>query len=197
MPEIIRKGDSTSHGGTVLEGSPADICMGQPIAYIGHKVHCPKCRGDFPIVEGVMSATFYGQGVAVAGMKTSCGATLIASQFTDTIEWSSGASGSNAAKQPAGAVAAITAELAPGALPARAAASEAATQQITETFDEQSQLQDEVIAGIPYLVETKDGRKLSGRAKADGMLPRIETYGEEEYAVYWGDDALARISGAI
>lgn len=85
MPEIIRKGDSTSHGGTVLEGSPADVCMGQPIAYIGHKVHCPKCRGDFPIVEGVMTATFYGKGVAVAGMKTSCGATLIASQFTVSV----------------------------------------------------------------------------------------------------------------
>lgn len=99
MPEIIRKGDSTSHGGTVLEGSPTDICMGKPISFIGHKVHCPKCRGDFPIVEGVMTATFYGKGVAVAGMKTSCGAKLIASQFTDTVDWSSGASGTGAARQ--------------------------------------------------------------------------------------------------
>ncbi|CAN7410936.1 PAAR domain-containing protein [Duganella sp. LjRoot269] len=197
MPEIIRKGDSTSHGGTVLEGSPADICMGQPIAYIGHKVHCPKCRGDFPIVEGVMTATFYGQGVAVAGMKTSCGATLIASQFTDTIEWSSGASGSSAAKQSAAAVTAITAALAPGALPARAASNETPAQKTTEKFDEQPQLQDAAITGIPYFVETKDGRTLSGRATADGVLPRIETYDEEEYTVYWGDDALARISGAI
>lgn len=148
MPEIIRKGDSTSHGGTVLEGSPADICMGQPIAYIGHKVHCPKCRGDFPIGEGVMTATFYGKGVAVAAMKTSCGATLIASQFTDTVEWSSGASGSSAAKQPAGAVAAVTAALAPGALSARPATNDAAAQQTTEKFDEQPQLQDDALARI-------------------------------------------------
>ncbi len=196
MPEIIRKGDSTSHGGTVLEGSPADICMGQPIAYIGHKVHCPKCRGDFPIVEGVLTATFYGKGVAVAGMKTSCGATLIASQFTDTIEWSSGASGSNAAEQSAGVVGAVTAALAPGALPARVAANEAVAHQATQKFDEQPQLQDDAIAGIPYLVETKDGRKLSGRATVEGMLPRIETYDEEEYTVYWGDDALAKMEGA-
>lgn len=69
--EIIRKGDPTSHHGVVLEGSLTDICMGQPIAFIGHKVHCPKCRGDFPIVEGVLTTTFYGKGVAVAGMKTS------------------------------------------------------------------------------------------------------------------------------
>src|SRR5471032_3112299 len=147
MPEIIRKGDSTSHGGTVLEGSPADICMGQPIAYIGHKVHCPKCRGDFPIVEGVLTATFYGKGVDVAGMKTSCGATLIASQFTDTIEWSSGASGSNAAEQSAGVVGAVTAALAPSGLPARVAANEAVAHQATQKFDEQPQLQDDAIAG--------------------------------------------------
>jgi hypothetical protein len=47
--EIIRKADPTSHGGTVLEGSLADICHGKPIAFIGHKVHCPKCKGVFPI----------------------------------------------------------------------------------------------------------------------------------------------------
>lgn len=88
--EIIRKGDSTSHNGTVIEGSMSDICMGKPIAYLGHKVYCPKCKGDFPIVEGVMTTTFYGKGVALAGMKTSCGATLIASQFTDTVEWGQG-----------------------------------------------------------------------------------------------------------
>lgn len=89
--EIIRKGDPTSHGGTVLEGSLHDICHGKPIAYIGHKVHCPKCGGDFPIIEGVLTTTFYGQGVAIAGMKTSCGATLIPTQATDVVEYSGGA----------------------------------------------------------------------------------------------------------
>jgi len=83
--EIIRKGDTTSHNGTVLEGSMQDICHGKPVAYIGHKVHCPKCKGDYPIVEGAVTTTLYGKGVALAGMKTSCGATLIPSQFTDTV----------------------------------------------------------------------------------------------------------------
>jgi uncharacterized Zn-binding protein involved in type VI secretion len=89
--EIIRLGDKTSHGGTVLEGSPADICMGKPIAYIGHKVLCPQCKGAFPIVEGALTTTFYGKGVALAGMKTACGAVLIASQFTDIVEYGGGA----------------------------------------------------------------------------------------------------------
>ena len=97
--EIIRKGDPTSHGGTVLEGSLTDICHGKPIAYIGHKVHCPKCRGDFPIVEGVVTTTFYGKGVAIAGMKTSCGASLIATQFTDIVVYGGGSQASNVGRQ--------------------------------------------------------------------------------------------------
>jgi len=84
--EIIRQGDPTSHHGKVLEGSPADICHGKPVAYIGHKVSCPKCPGTHTIVEGVVSTALYGKGVAVAGMKTSCGAVLIATQFTDVVE---------------------------------------------------------------------------------------------------------------
>lgn len=64
--EIIRQGDPTNHGGKVLEGSMVDICHGKPIAYIGHKVSCPQCKGTYPIVEGVMTTTFYGKGVAVA-----------------------------------------------------------------------------------------------------------------------------------
>jgi len=102
--EIIRMGDKTSHGGIVLEGSQFDICMGKPIAYIGHKVLCPKCKGTFPIVEGAITTTFYGKGVALAGMKTACGAVLIASQFTDIVEYggggSSGSGGSKAVSSP-------------------------------------------------------------------------------------------------
>lgn len=90
--EIIRKGDKTSHGGTVLEGSLSNICMGKPIAYVGHMTQCPKCKGNYPIAEGAMSTTFYGKGVALAGMRTSCGAVLIAGQFSDIVEWGTGAS---------------------------------------------------------------------------------------------------------
>jgi uncharacterized Zn-binding protein involved in type VI secretion len=92
--EIIRQGDPTSHGGTVLEGSLMDICHGKPIAYVGHKVACPKCKGTFPIIEGAMTTTFYGKGVALAGMKTACGAVLIATQFTDVVEIGTGGGGS-------------------------------------------------------------------------------------------------------
>lgn len=102
MAEIIRQGDPTSHGGTVIEGSLFDICMGKPIAFVGHKVTCPKCKGIFPIAEGAPNTTFYGKGVALAGMKTACGAILMATQFSDTVEYGGGgasaASGSQTSK---------------------------------------------------------------------------------------------------
>lgn len=97
--EIIRQGDPTSHGGKVLEGSPVDICFGKAIAFIGHKVSCPRCKGTFPIIEGVPTTTFYGKGVALAGMKTACGAILIATQFLDTVEFGRGLGASNGSEE--------------------------------------------------------------------------------------------------
>lgn len=130
--EIIRLGDSTSHGGKVIEGSQTDICHGKPIAYIGHKVSCPKCKGVFPIVEGVQTTTIFGKGVALAGMKTACGASLIASQFTDVVT-PGGGGGAKPAASPAPKQAAAAkpapaggnAARAEGAMPAAAAASAA------------------------------------------------------------------------
>ncbi|NWC91043.1 MULTISPECIES: PAAR domain-containing protein [unclassified Pseudomonas] len=79
MKDIIRLGDSTSHGGVVLEAfSQADL-NGKPIAGVGHKVSCPLCKGIFAIAEGSSTYTIDGTPVALEGMKTACGAALIAS----------------------------------------------------------------------------------------------------------------------
>ena len=77
---VVLKGDKTSHGGTVLEGFPYLTYKNIPIAGIGHLVSCQKCKGIYPVVEGTELFTLSGVLVAVDGMKTSCGATLIASQ---------------------------------------------------------------------------------------------------------------------
>lgn len=42
-------GDTTTHGGRVLEGSTTATIEGKPIAGVGHKVLCPQCKGVFPI----------------------------------------------------------------------------------------------------------------------------------------------------
>ena len=79
MKDIVRLGDATTHGGVVLEAFSRIDLNGKPISGVGHNVSCPLCKGGFPIAEG--SATYSVDGIAVAldGMKTACGAALIAS----------------------------------------------------------------------------------------------------------------------
>lgn len=124
--EIIRQGDPTSHGGKVLEGSLVDICHGKPIAYVGHQVSCPKCKGVFPIVEGALTMTFYGKGVALAGMKTACGASLIPTQFTDVVEYGTGAAPASHSAKPRQSVASTSAAATAGST-ARGAANKGKT----------------------------------------------------------------------
>ena len=185
--EIIRKGDPTSHGGVVLEGSLMDICMGQPIAYIGHKVQCPQCKGAFPIIEGVLTTTFYGKGVALAGMKTSCGAVLIATQFTDTVEWSSGGAGVSTARKSAKALAA--AEAASAAASAAGGLSMAASPAKDAAFDEQFVLfddQKQPMADIPYTVKLQSGAYEQGVTDAEGRTKRYATDAAQPIEVYLG-----------
>ncbi|WP_339429949.1 PAAR domain-containing protein [Pseudomonas taetrolens] len=79
MKDIIRLGDTTTHGGVVLEAFPQTDLNGKPIAGVGHKVSCPLCKGVFPIAEGSNTYTVSDIPVALDGMKTACGAVLIAS----------------------------------------------------------------------------------------------------------------------
>lgn len=82
---IIREGDPTSHGGTVLEAFPTLTVFGKRAAGIGHQGFCPKCKTTFTIVAGAKNYTFMGKNVAVEGMQTSCGAVLIATQGQATV----------------------------------------------------------------------------------------------------------------
>ncbi|RQR27903.1 PAAR domain-containing protein [Burkholderia sp. Bp9143] len=64
------------------------------------------------------------------------------------------------------------------------------------TFDELVRVTNEVTEGLPYYIETSDGRMHFGRLDASGKLPRIHTGDEaSDYTVYWGDDALSKQSG--
>lgn len=63
-----------------------------------------------------------------------------------------------------------------------------------DPYDEQAHLVASAIAGVPYYIETMDGRTFSGRIDENGLLPRIDTYGEDEYNIYLGDDALIKMN---
>lgn len=80
---VIVIGDKTTHGGTVLQGSQTMTAGGtgsKSVARQGDLVSCPKCKGNFPIIEGSSIMLANGRGIALEGMKTACGAELIASQ---------------------------------------------------------------------------------------------------------------------
>ncbi|SDQ63409.1 Zn-binding Pro-Ala-Ala-Arg (PAAR) domain-containing protein, incolved in TypeVI secretion [Pseudomonas sp. UC 17F4] len=79
MKNLIRLGDTTDHGGIVIESISHTNLNGKPIAGKGNLVSCPLCKGIFPIVEGSSTYSINGIPVALDGMKTACGASLIAS----------------------------------------------------------------------------------------------------------------------
>lgn len=87
---LIRKGDRTTHGGTVLEGDLSFIVEGKPLSRVGDKVHCPRCKGAFPIATGAQTM-FSDQYVARHDDVTGCGAKLIASQNASFWESEDGA----------------------------------------------------------------------------------------------------------
>lgn len=91
MQPFIVLGDKTSHGGTVLMGSPFSDCDGKAIARVGDMCSCPTCKGVFPIAQGDGSNVVDGAPVAYHGCKTACGASLISSQIRTLTEPSSGA----------------------------------------------------------------------------------------------------------
>lgn len=72
----------------------------------------------------------------------------------------------------------------------------AASEPTNVPYDEQVLLLAKYAAGLPYFIATRDGRTFSGRIGAEGLLPRIETHGEDAYELLWGDEALARSEGA-
>ena len=70
----------TSHGGTVISGSPHTTHNGIPVARKGDKVICKKCKKVTTIVSGDASFIIDGAPIARGGDVTSCGAKLIAIQ---------------------------------------------------------------------------------------------------------------------
>lgn len=175
MPATIVLGDKTDHGGEVIEASGVTDTHGKRIARVGDKVQCPKKgHGATVIIEGDMTFVIDGKGVAYHGCKTSCGAVLISSQAVTTVNLGGGGSGAGAATAAASSVAAT--------------ATESALQLF---YDEQAQLPSAV--GLPWFIKARDGRALSGTVGDDGLLPRLDSMREDEYEVYWGDDAIAMI----
>lgn len=79
MPNVIRLGDPTSHGGKVISVSTSDYLVdGIAVARVDDQCSCPiPGHGVTKVVEGDADYIVEGKPVALAGHKTGCGAQLI------------------------------------------------------------------------------------------------------------------------
>lgn len=80
MVAYITVGAKTTHGGTVISGSPHSTHNGIPISRKGDKVICKKCKKVVTIITGDPSFIVDGAPIARHGDITSCGSKLIAIQ---------------------------------------------------------------------------------------------------------------------
>jgi len=173
----IRQGDKAACGGVVSEGDPYCTSDGKPYAFEGASLGCKK---NCVIAEGYAFSTLTnGRSQVIHGMKTSGGC-----PFLSTLNDIDGVGNESGAATPT--------EFFKNAAGEWAGVQE--PQQSNAPYDEQTKLMAPPIEGLPYFIETMDGRKFSGRVGAVGLLPRIDTYGEDEYTVLWGDEALAKIN---
>lgn len=168
---VVCKGDLTTHGGTVIEGDETSTCNGRPIAIKGCMTFCPKCGGNFPITEGAEFHTFAGLGTVLDGMKTGCGAQVIASPDT-TMTVDDGTDGESA-----------LAELAPGSEDTPAESRNFATR--FQIVDEQT---GKPIPRIAYRIILPDGTTLHGTSDDDGNTERITGHDPATVALQWDID---------
>ncbi|MEM5435220.1 PAAR domain-containing protein [Paraburkholderia diazotrophica] len=73
---MARLGDTTSHGGKIVEAALDLTDEGVRVALDGHLVACPRCGGKYPIIASGRRR-HDGLRVAYLGDITTCGATLI------------------------------------------------------------------------------------------------------------------------
>lgn len=78
---VVCIGDATSHGGQVVSGSASSTIAGRPVARLGDRVTCPKCKPHhFVIASASGNHKVDGLPVARDGDSVSCGAVLMASR---------------------------------------------------------------------------------------------------------------------
>ncbi len=176
MPKrpLIRKGDRTTHGGTVLAGDTTFLIDGRELARVGDPVSCPQCKGNHVIVTGAPDV-LSGQTVARHDDMTDCGAKLIASQHTAT--WSDGSEATTNA----------------GASPDASESLVALADTHDIDSDEPRAIRFQAVhpetgqplAKRPYILTREDGSQCGGVTDAQGYTKPIETTAPEQIAVHF------------
>lgn len=162
---VIRLGDPTTHGGTVVSASSTYEMFGKQVACLGDKVTCPvPGHGVCTIVEGDPIWTIDGRHVALEGHKTSCGASLISTLPNVTRSYE----GMGVAGAGGAAASAISGA---SAMAASVLASD------KHDYDMHWLVLDkdtgEPAANLPYKITLDDGRSIEGMTDSQGLTDKI------------------------
>lgn len=161
---FIVVGDRTSHGGTVISGDMTFTVDGQPIARVGDKVICPRCKTTASIVTSRFpTVSAFGQNMAYDQDATSCGALLI-SRHNGHAGWDPNPGGNvESSAKPTVASPEPVDDHSPKKVP---------------RFQEHFILHDDdgaLMANVPYRAITGDGRIFEGKTDSQGRTSVIWT----------------------
>jgi uncharacterized Zn-binding protein involved in type VI secretion len=188
LRKIIVVGDKTTTGGVVLPNANGTFSVGDAAhkaALIGGQASCLACKGTGTIAKagGPRRMNFMGE-VALENDIVLCKCPVppkLVATLHQTMTYDDQAESLGNVSSAAIADQHI-----------------AAIQKIHEagSFDEAVHVSQEGhaidLAGLPFVIETEDGRRISGTMNANGELPRTATDGIGSYEIFWGDDALER-----
>jgi uncharacterized Zn-binding protein involved in type VI secretion len=186
MRPFIVVGDSTDHGGVVIEGSGFTDTHGKKIARVGDQVTCPKrSHGTTVIVTGDPTMIIDGKPAARHGDKCACGATLISSQFVSTVSdgGSSNPQAASQAQQASAAASGLLSRLIP-------------PDDADVTHDMHFLVKDEEtgepLSNVPYKLTLAGGRSVTGRTDAQGLTEKISSTTSQIAKIevpYYGDSS--------
>jgi uncharacterized Zn-binding protein involved in type VI secretion len=183
---LVRQGDKTTHGGTVISGDPTMLVHGRPVARVGDFVTCSQCKKTGRIVTGA-ATLFDGPPVALHDDLTDCGAKLIASQVTDVYGDDDG--GESAAATPTMVPESQLGNEAPRAPEAlemgSANESDINEEPYTIRFQAIDSETNTPIAKCVYILTRENGTQHGGLTDRQGFTETVETAQKEQIAVHF------------
>ncbi|QLH67077.1 type VI secretion system PAAR protein [Aeromonas veronii] len=168
----------TDHDGfkptKITAGSPDVMIDGMPVARVGDPLE-PHDKPNNPphpraIDSGISNILINGKPIAMTGAAIDCGGVIIGDSSVIVGNMSVSANSQSSV----------------GFIPPL-------------SFDEQIQLMaaGKPVSDYPYYAINDAGEVISGRTDSAGLTKRIKTQKEGEFAIYWGDEALALMEGVI
>lgn len=165
MPKkpVARMGDTGSHGGMILSGSPTTQANGRPIAHVQDIYGCPV-HGPNPIITGAPNIFGGAREIAYVGSKTACGAIITQGSpdvFIDTPE-SPISINNDETKSP--------------------------FDEQVRVVDNTGK----PMASVPYFIQDEEGNIYKGITDSDGCCERIFTNKAQKLKIYLGVQALEK-----